>query len=221
VVAGCGGNDTSKVLELVHEAKELGSDAALVVTPYYNKPTQAGLLAHYRFLADRGGLPIVLYNVPGRTGVNLAVETAAQLLEHENIIGIKEASGQWGQWLGLSSAVNVAVKSLLAGDDDALAPIQSLGGAGIISASANAVPELFVAAYEAGRQGKWDEAFRLQKRLCPFVRALFLETNPAPLKYALEVLGHGEGHLRLPLVPVQPATETAVRAALNGLELLT
>jgi 4-hydroxy-tetrahydrodipicolinate synthase len=219
VIAGCGGNDTKKVVALVAEAATLQCDGALVVTPYYNKPTAAGLLAHYRAVADDGGLPVFLYNVPGRTNVNLLPPTVAELFAHRNIVGIKEASGNYGQWLQLATLVNLAEKAVVAGDDDALTVLQALGGCGIISASANLAPELFVSLYRLGAEGKWDEAFSLQKKLFPLIRALFSETSPSPLKYALEQQGHGDNIVRLPLVPISAATEEVVRSAMQALEL--
>jgi len=219
VIAGCGGNDTRVVLELMREAAELGCDAALVVTPYYNKPTQAGLVAHYLALADRGALPVVLYHVPGRTAVTLAIETVATLFAHPRILGLKEASGQYGYWTRLTAELPLAEKALLAGDDDAVAVILALGGCGVISASANVAPRHFVRLYEAAASGDWERAFAIQKSLLPLVGAMFLETNPAPAKRALAMLGRGTGALRLPLVPVGGVTEAALSAVVAGLEL--
>lgn len=220
VIAGCGGNATAAVLELVKEAKTLGCDAALVVTPYYNKPTQRGLIAHFEHIANESDFPIVLYNVPGRTSVNLSPETALALFKHPKIVGIKEASGQYGQWLSLASTMEVNQKALLAGDDDAFAVILALGGSGIISASANVAPKAFVQLYQYAKDGKWEEAFLLQKKLLPLVKAMFAETSPAPAKAALELLGRGTSQLRLPLVPVTPPTLLQIKAALHGLELI-
>jgi 4-hydroxy-tetrahydrodipicolinate synthase len=229
-IAGCGGNATASVLALIQEAEELGCDAALVVTPYYNKPTQAGLLAHYRYLADHSRLPILLYNVPSRTGVSLAVETTAKLLEHPGIVGIKEASGQYGQWLAIAHQLDTR-KSLLAGDDDAFACVLALGGSGTISAAANLVPGLFVAMYRHAAKGELGAAFQIQKKLFPLIKALFAETNPAPLKFALHHLtqaparsgssGVLENVLRLPLTPIGQATELLLLEAMRGLETET
>lgn len=219
VIAGCGGNDTNHVLELLKEAEEMKCDAALVVTPYYNKPTQAGLLAHYTKLADRSRIPLVLYDVPGRTGVALAPETSAKLLEHRNIVGIKDASGSHANWLALANRMDLDKKALLAGDDDALAFVQALGGSGTISASANLVPGLFVQMYEHGRKGEWEAAFGLQRKVFPLVKALFAESNPAPLKYALHRARNVENILRLPLVPVTAATETLLQNAMKAVEV--
>ncbi len=221
VIAGCGGNHTEKVLELLVEAKSLGCDAALVVTPYYNKPTPRGLLAHYEHLATHVDIPIILYNVPSRTGVSLSVETTLKLFESPTIIGIKEASGQYGTWLQLSNEMNLMEKSLLAGDDDAFAVILALGGSGIISASANIAPHQFVQIYDFAKNGQWTEAFDLQKRLLPLVRSLFLETSPSPTKWALNKMGFAETCVRLPLVEITEATAGSVTKALKNLEILS
>lgn len=220
VIAGCGGNATASVLELVKEAKGMGCDAALVVTPYYNKPTQRGLIAHFEAIAEGSSFPIVLYNVPGRTSVNLSPETAIRLFQHPQIVAIKEASGQYGQWITLASQMDLSQKSLLAGDDDAFAAILALGGTGIISASANVAPNAFVQLYESAKEGNWSEAFHLQKKLLPLVKAMFAETSPAPAKAALEILGRGSYQVRLPLVPVTQETLAQIKIALKGLELV-
>lgn len=218
VIAGCGSNSTAVCLEMIREARQLGCAGALVVTPYYTKPTPAGLIAHYHKLADEGGLPIVLYNVPSRTNIHLSVETVTRLCEHPNIVGIKEASGQYGYWLALSQAMDLKEKALLAGDDDGFAVIRALGGSGIISASANVVPAQFVKLYDLTREGNWEEAFRQQKKLYPLIHSLFMETNPAPIKYALQHMGRGAFSLRLPLVSVGPVTEAAIAKALKSVE---
>jgi len=220
-IAGCGGNCTWMVLERLREAKELGCDAALVVTPYYNKPTSAGVIAHYEHLADQGTLPIILYNVPSRTNVSLSADTVARLFAHPNIVGLKEASGQYSHWLDLASRLDLSTKALLAGDDDAFVTMRALGGSGIISASANLVPEHFVRLHAFTSAGQWQEAFHLQKRLHPLIRSMFAETNPAPVKYALSRLGLVDDRLRLPLVPVGTETRALVDRSLRELELLT
>lgn len=219
VVAGCGGNDSRKVAELMLQAADLGADAALVVTPYYNKPTARGLLAHYEFLTRQSELPIVLYNVPGRTNVSLSVDTVAELFQNPQIIGIKEASGQYGQWLALANRLNLREKFLLAGDDDAFAIVQAMGGCGIISAAANVLPTAFVKLWQLMERGEWTAAFQLQVKLFPLVKSLFLETNPAPAKFALSTMKRVENFVRLPLVPVTADTEQSIRASLSGWEL--
>jgi 4-hydroxy-tetrahydrodipicolinate synthase len=218
-IAGCSSNDTREAVALTQAARDLGCDAALVVTPYYNRPTKAGVVAHYEKIAESGGLPVLLYNVPGRTALSLSPETVFELLAHPNIVGIKEASGQYSQWLALASGMDWTEKSLLSGDDDCLAPVMALGGCGIISASANVATSYFVAIYEAARRGDWPTAFALQKKIFPLVRAMFAETNPAPVKFALSELGVTEETLRLPLVPVANATRDLVRDALRTLEV--
>lgn len=207
VIVGCGGNHTALVLERILEAERVGCHGTLVVTPYYNRPTQSGLLAHYLHLADRCKKPIVLYHVPGRTAVPIALETVKALFEHPRIAAIKEASGQYGYWLGLAAIARASGKILMAGDDDGYAIIQALGGKGIISATANAIPATFVALHRLMTDGKWEEAFALQVRMVPYIKACFSETSPAPLKYALHRMGRMENTLRLPLVPVNEATQ--------------
>lgn len=220
VIAGCGGNNTQTVLKLILEAKDSGANAALVVTPYYNRPTQEGLLAHYRFLADKSPIPLVLYNVPSRTGVNLLPETVAQLWQHPNIVALKEATGMHSQWLSFMSSPIPEGKAILAGDDDAFATLTALGATGIISASANVAPHLFVQLDALLKAKRFEEAFSLQKKLFPLIKSLFLETNPGPIKYALEQMGRGSNYLRLPLVPVQKETEKKIREQLVNLEPL-
>lgn len=210
VVAGCGGNSTAAVLELLREAEEMGVDGTLVVTPYYNKPTPAGLTAHYETLADQARTPLILYHVPGRTGVSLPLETVAGLFRHPRIGGIKEASGQHAYWLGLAAIAKESGKTIFAGDDDAYATIQALGGRGIISASANAVPAAFARLHRLMTEGNWEAAFDLQVRLAPLVRAFFSETSPGPLKFALKQFRGETGELRLPLVPAGEATQALV-----------
>lgn len=220
VIAGCNANNTKQVVTLVDEAAELGCSAALVVTPYYNKPTQPGLIAHYQEIAAKASIPIILYNVPGRTAVNLLPETARELFSHPKIIGIKEASGTYSQWHQLSTLMNLKEKALLAGDDDALAPILALGGIGIISASANVTAVPFVEICRLVAQGKIREAFEIQKRIYSFTKLMFAETNPSPAKCALQLLGQTSDKVRLPLVGVAPQTRSAIAACLKDLELL-
>lgn len=213
VIAGAGSNSTAETVARVREAAEAGADAVLVVTPYYNKPTQSGLIAHYRAVADDGGLPVVLYHVPGRTGVSFQPETLEQLLEHRNVVGLKEASGNHAFWTRLAEIFPKEGKTLYAGDDDAFAVLGAYGARGTISASANVAPRHFVALWRAIREHQWDEAFRIQKKLLPLVAAMFSETNPAPAKAALARLGVDTGRLRLPLVAVRPETSARISAA--------
>jgi 4-hydroxy-tetrahydrodipicolinate synthase len=220
VIAGCGSNSTVNALKMIHEATKLGADAALVVTPYYNKPTQEGLIAHYQFLADRSQIPLVLYHVPGRTQVTFQISTLQTLFKHPNIIGIKEASGQHSFWMAMVQSLDWKAKSILAGDDDAFALIRQLGGQGIISATANVAPQLFVKLFELTEAGNWAEAFKLQKKLLPLVNSMFAETSPSPAKEALHLLHRMENRVRLPLVTVQPKTQQQISGALKELGLL-
>lgn len=220
VIAGCGSNSTASALKMIQEAKEIGADAALVVTPYYNKPTQEGLIAHYQFLADRSEIPLVLYHVPGRTNVTFQLSTIQKLFQHPNIIGIKEASGQHSFWMGMAQTLDWKSKAILAGDDDAFALIQQLGGKGIISATANVDPKSFVKLFDLSLKGQWSEAFEVQKKLLPLVQAMFAETNPSPAKEALKLLNRMENTVRLPLVSVQTQTRETIQRALKTAGLL-
>ncbi len=220
VIAGCGSNDTKKSLRAIEQAAKLGCDAALVVTPYYNKPTPAGVYAHYEFLSNHSPLPIVVYHIPGRTNVFMQPETVEKVMALKKVVAIKEASGSYAQWLALSTQPVFKEKALLAGDDDALAITLSLGGTGIISASANVAPRPLVRMMQAFDKGDWATVYDIQKKLLPLVQAMFEETNPAPVKKALETLGFGDGSLRLPLVPVTARTEAMIHAALKSSEAL-
>lgn len=207
VIAGCGSNSTASARELIAEAEGLGVDGTLIVTPYYNKPTAAGVLAHYLHLADHAQKPIVLYHVPSRTHVNIPLDVIARLFEHPQIAGIKEASGSYAYWSDLCALAKKSGKTVVSGDDDAFAAIQAMGGKGLISASANTVPSAFVELYRLMTQGHWAKAMELQQRLTPLVRAHFAETNPGPAKYLMHKIHGTANALRLPLVPVSSATE--------------
>jgi 4-hydroxy-tetrahydrodipicolinate synthase len=196
-------------------ARELGADAALVVTPYYNKPTARGILAHYRHIAEQSPLPIVLYHVPGRTNVTMSAETITELLKHPNIVGIKEASANQTLWLSLSRTCDLSQKSLLAGDDDAFVTVKSMGGSGIISATANVIPDLFVKMHELTENGQWAAAWDLQRKALPIIQAMFVETNPTPVKYALKLLRGYENTVRLPLVTVTEESERKIASSLK------
>jgi 4-hydroxy-tetrahydrodipicolinate synthase len=219
VTAGCGSNDTQKVVTMTREARELGCDAALIVTPYYNRPTAAGIEAHFLHVADNTDLPIVLYNVPGRTNINMTPELMARLMKHPRIVGVKECSGSWSQWITLATTLDLTTRSFMSGDDDCMAAILALGGSGIVSGPANVAPRFFVSIYESAVRGDWQTAFQIQKRILPFVRVMFMETNPSPVKYALSRLSDMKEEVRLPLVKVTEATRRAVYESLQLLEL--
>ena len=213
VIAGCGSNDTATALDHLARAAASGADAALVVTPYYNRPSQEGLIAHYMALADASAIPIIVYSVPGRTGVGLTIETIARLSLHERIVGIKDATGD----LGRVSATRVAVGEgfvQLSGNDDTALGFTAMGGEGCISVTANVAPRLCAALQEACHAGAYQTARAIQHRLYPLHAALFSDASPAPAKYALMRLGQMTEEVRLPLVPASSAARAAVDAAL-------
>lgn len=217
VLAGCGSNCTEESLRLIKHAESVGADGALVITPYYNKPTQAGMMAHYESLAAATKMPIVIYNVPGRTGVNIKPETVAELAKIPNIVGIKEASGSIDQ---ASEIMRQCDLDVLSGEDSLNFPLMSIGAVGAISVVANVVPSLVSQLTSAALRGDMEEGKRLHKLLFPLSRALFAETNPCPAKAALAMLGKCENNLRLPLVPVSPATEELLKKTLGDLGVL-
>jgi len=221
VIAGVGSNATAATIERARAARTAGADAILVVAPYYNKPTQAGLAAHFGAVAGAvGGLPVVLYNVPGRTGSNItAATTLALARERENIVGTKEASGDLAQIMAIlrDRPANFRV---LSGDDAVTLPLMALGADGVISVASNEAPDLMTRLVALALEGHWEDARVLHYRLLPLMEANFLESNPGPVKAALALMGLLGEHYRLPLVPVQDATRTRLRALLRELRLL-
>lgn len=213
VVAGTGTANTDETIAFSNEAIALGADAVMVITPYSCRPTPEGQLAHYRAVADAVDRPIVLYNVPSRTGVLLSPETVARLGEHPRIAAIKEASGSVDHASAIRARSDIVV---LAGDDSLFLPLLAIGARGVVSVAAHVAPAEMVAIHEHVAGGRWSEAEAIHRRLHPIFKALFLETNPGPVKHALSVLGLTTGELRLPLVPVRPETARAVEAALEG-----
>jgi 4-hydroxy-tetrahydrodipicolinate synthase len=212
IVAGTGTANTEETIAFSREAIALGVDAVMVITPYSCKPTPEGQIAHYRAVADAIDRPIVLYNVPSRTGVLLSVETIARLAEHPRIAAVKEASGSVDHASAIRARSDIAV---LAGDDSLFLPLLAIGARGVVSVAAHVAPAEIVAMERDFRAGRLAEAEAMHRRLHPIFRALFLESNPGPLKHALERLGHTTGELRLPLVPVRPETARAVDEALD------
>ncbi|MBN1884285.1 MAG: 4-hydroxy-tetrahydrodipicolinate synthase [Candidatus Krumholzibacteriota bacterium] len=219
VYAGCGTNSTTRSIANIRRARDLGANGAMVVTPYYNKPTQEGLYAHFSALADEGGLPLMLYNVPGRTGVNLAAGTVARLAPHERIVAVKEASGDLEQMSEIVRLCGDRV-SLLSGDDGIVLAVLAVGGRGVVSVVGNIVPRDMLGLIDAFERGEMAEALERHLRLLPLCRAMFLETNPMPVKTAMNLLGRDVGEVRLPLVPMRPETRAALAEALAayGLE---
>ncbi|MCX5799788.1 MAG: 4-hydroxy-tetrahydrodipicolinate synthase [Candidatus Eisenbacteria bacterium] len=214
VVAGTGTNSTSDSIKYSKAAEELGADGVMLITPYYNKPGPEGQYQHFKAVADAVGIPVVLYNVPGRTGVNMLPETVWRLSDVENIVAIKEASGSLDQVSQILSRCNITV---LCGDDSLTLPMLSLGASGVVSVAGNVVPELTKEMLDRFFKNDIEGSRRIHFELLPIFRALFLETNPAPVKKACELLGMCSGELRLPLVPVKKETEEALRRVLGAL----
>lgn len=219
VVAGAGTNSTDKTIGLADTAKGLGADGALVITPYYNKPTQEGLYQHFRAVAQAVDIPIVIYNVPGRTGVSIEPKTVARLAEFENIVAVKEASGNLNQVSDIVSRCGDRI-TVLSGDDSLTLPILSVGGRGVISVVANIVPKDLSDMIAAFDRGDSSEANRLHNKLFPLCRAMFIETNPIPVKTAMEMLGRGSDELRLPLAPMGDRNREKLEAALKDYGLM-
>jgi len=215
-IAGAGTNSTAKTIENVRHAKEAGADFALVVTPYYNKPTQEGLFRHYEAVAKQGGLPVVVYNIPGRTAVDLLPETMARMSKIPGIVGIKEASGNISRAAEIVNLCGDAI-AVLAGDDMFVVPTLAVGGMGVISAVANVLPSEFAQMCSAYASGDAKTAGKVQTRMAPLVKAMFSEPNPQPVKYALEKMGKiKSGALRLPLITVTSETAAKIDAALKS-----
>lgn len=217
VVAGTGSNSTREALSLTKFAKEIGADGALLITPYYNKPTPAGQLAHYQTIAEQADIPVVLYNVPSRTGTNMLPETVAELAKSPNIVAIKEASGSVDQ---VSQILSLCGITVLSGDDSLTLPMMSVGATGVISVAANVAPAKVARLCRAFNEGNLQEARRIHFELLPLFKALFLETNPIPVKAALAGMGLIENNLRLPLTPMQPGKYAQLETVLKSLGLV-
>ncbi len=219
VIAGTGTNNTEHVLQNTRNACEVGADAVLVVTPYYNKATQNGLIAHFTTVADASSVPVILYNVPGRTGCNLLPKTVAKLAEHPNIVAIKEATGNMSQMVELMALCGDKL-DIYSGEDALTVPFLSMGAAGTISVLSNVAPKLSVEMVEKAFAGDYAGAAALQCKLLPLVNALFSEVNPIPAKAAVSAMGFGENYLRLPLTPMEPEHEAVLLAEMRKLGIL-
>lgn len=217
VVAGTGSNSTEEALILTRRAKEAGADGALMITPYYNKPTQRGLMLHYEKVAAEVDIPIMLYNVPSRTGVNMLPETVAELSEIDNIVAIKEASGSVDQ---VSAILSICDITVLSGDDSLTLPMLAVGAKGVVSVAANIAPAEVAALIDSFNACNMEEARRIHYQLLPLFKALFCETNPIPVKRALNMMGLIENELRSPLFPLSTENEPKLRKVLEGLNLL-
>ncbi|AXR83078.1 4-hydroxy-tetrahydrodipicolinate synthase [Natrarchaeobaculum sulfurireducens] len=218
VIAGTGSNNTREALELSEHAADAGADGLLLISPYYNKPEQRGLVEHYRTIADAVDLPQIVYNVPSRTGRNIEPETAVELASHENITGFKAASGDLGQIGEIAERTVDEEFAVLSGDDALTVPIISVGGTGTISVAANIEPERTCAMVGAALDGHYEQARELHHELGPLFRELFVETNPIPVKEAMEIRGYGPARMRLPLTRLAEEYRDDLEAVLADLE---
>jgi 4-hydroxy-tetrahydrodipicolinate synthase len=218
VIAGTGSNSTLEAVQLTKHAQESGADGALLIAPYYNRPSQEGLYRHFMTIADSVTLPLVLYNIPSRTGVNIEPKTFARLAQHENIIAVKEASGRLELAAEIMKDTDLEV---LSGDDALTLPIMSIGGVGVISVAANVTPRSMANLVDFFREGNVLEARKIFYRLFPLFRALFVEVNPVPVKRAMAIGGVMTDEVRLPLCALQPQSDEILKKAIEevGLEL--
>ena len=219
VLVGTGSYSTKTTIEQTKKAKELGADAALIVSPYYNKPTQEGLYLHFKSVAESVDIPIIIYNIQGRTGVNIETGTLLRLSSIKNIIGVKEASGNINQMMDV---INQLPKDfvVLSGDDSLTLPLMSLGGRGVISVVSNLLPKKVSRMVELYLEGKTEEAKKLHYELLPLFRAAFIETNPMPIKAAMSICGMPAGKCRLPLCDLQPQNEEKLKNVLVKMGLV-
>lgn len=219
VIAGTGSNDIAYAIELTKFACEVGADAMLLVTPYYNKATQKGLITSFKAIADASTKPCILYNVPSRTGCNLLPESVLDLADHPNIVGIKEASGNISQIAKLASLVGDKI-DIYSGNDDQIIPVLSLGGKGVISVLSNVMPKETSDMCKLYMEGKTQQALKMQLDLLPLIDALFMEVNPIPVKAAVAKMGFGENYLRLPLTPMEDAHAEKLYALMKEQNLI-
>ena len=219
ILAGTGSNSTEEAIRLTKTASAMGADGALVITPYYNRPTQEGLVRHYEALARSVSFPMVIYNVPVRTGVNILPETVERLASMEEFVGVKEASGSLSQIIELFDRVGDRL-AIYSGDDLLTLPVMSIGGKGVISVSANIVPKMMADLVDEALAGNWENAFLKHQLLVPLHRVLGLETNPIPIKTAMGLAGMIDPEMRLPLVPMSDGPRKKLEEVLNKMGLL-
>lgn len=217
VIAGTGANSTAEAIELTEAARKAGADATLQVTPYYNKPTQEGLYRHFSIIAEKGGLPVVLYNVPGRSGVAIGIDTIARLSKNQNIIAVKEAGGSVERVSAILDECDITV---LSGDDSLTIPMMSVGATGIISVASNVIPAEIKNMVDAFAKGNVAEAMALHKKYYRFMKDLFIETNPIPVKAAMAYKGMIQGEYRLPLCPMSEKNADVLKATMKRAGLL-
>ncbi|MFB3136538.1 MAG: 4-hydroxy-tetrahydrodipicolinate synthase, partial [Nitrospirales bacterium] len=219
VIAGTGSNSTEEAIVFTKHAKQVGSDAALLITPYYNKPTQEGLFQHFSIIAKTVDLPLILYNIPGRTCVNMMPTTVARLAKISSIIGIKEGSGSLQQVSDIIQECGDRV-TVLSGDDPLTLPMMAIGAKGVITVTANIVPADMAAMVQAALEGHMDRAKALHYKMAPLFTALFYETNPIPVKEALAMMNKIDGELRLPMSPMAPDNRERLRQVMKDYGLL-
>ncbi len=219
VIAGAGSNSTAEAIELTRHAKQAGADAVLVVTPYYNKPTQEGMYLHFTAIADSADIPIIIYNIPPRSVIDMSVETMARLAKHPNIIGVKDATANLVRPLHTRRACGEDFCQL-SGEDHTAISFLAAGGVGCISVTGNIAPRLLSEMHTSWQDGRVPDAMAIQNRMVPLHDALFSETSPGPVKYAASLLGHTSEKCRLPLAPCADATKARVRAAMTEVGLL-
>lgn len=219
LIIGTGSNDTKKAIEYAKQAKMLGADGQLCVTPYYNKTTQNGLIRHFSAIMDCCALPLILYNVPGRTGMSISPKTVAELAVHPQLVGIKEASGDTAPTLEIIERTGGTLP-VYSGNDDMIVPLMALGAKGVISVSANVAPADTRAIANACLCGNYTQAGKMQAALSPLIRALFSQVNPIPVKAALSMLGIIHDELRLPLIPLEEPYRGNLKRILQALELI-
>ena len=220
VIAGTGSNNTGEALQFTKHAADAGVDGVLLISPYYNKPNPAGLLAHFKKIAEAVDIPMILYNVPSRTGQDMPVDVITKLAKVENIAGIKEASGNVGK---VSQILEQTIDDdfvVFSGEDGLTLPIISMGGSGVISVVANIVPDKMSGLVNAALSGDYETARKIHFEIAPLIRALFLETNPIPVKKAAELVGLASGHLRLPLAPMSDANQLKLLTELKKLGVM-
>jgi 4-hydroxy-tetrahydrodipicolinate synthase len=219
VIAGAGSNSTAEAVSLAKHAKSRGADAVMAVTPYYNKPSQEGLYLHYMAIADAADLPLIIYNIPSRSVIDMSVETMARLARHPNIVGVKDATANLARPLHTRRSCGADFVQL-SGEDHTVLPFMAAGGHGCISVTANVAPLHCAQMHRAWAEGRVAEAISIQDRLLPLHDAMFCESNPGPVKYAASLLGLTHEHTRLPLAPISDPARARVRAAMAELNLL-
>jgi len=219
VIAGTGSNSTDEAVRLTREAEKSGADGALMISPYYNRPTQEGIYQHYKKVAGEVGIPIIVYNIPGRTGSKIEPETLARLAEIKNIAGVKEATGSVDQAIDVIRLCGDRL-AVYSGEDSLIFSLMALGGKGVISTVANVAPKETAELTTACLMGNWEKGRELQLQLIPLVRSLFIETNPIPVKTALSLMGKCHGDLRLPLTPMAENNQSKLKQAMRDFGLL-